>query len=474
MLFSGCPGGDRMTSEPDQCESPTSSTLPGEASPGEFMRRGSALIALIVGIQLAANLGFWVLASHLVPTDDLGDAGVLFTSLQFIVYLAGLGLTVTNSRFGTDNDADAHGLFTWSLLAVVCATAVGVSVFLVGLTLLIDHGMVESAVSRDLLGNSASGIGTLYVLAAGTAIALLVDVRLMALRRYDLLTGRAVLVGALRIPLLYAEVTSDAGLGVFVAAALPTFVYAISGVVALPRLTALRYHLRPPPGRYRRFVRFASVNYLATLLLEAPQFTLPVVVGLWVGGDEYANFFVAWGAAAAVLLLPAAVAQVSLVEGARDEGADRSRQRETMLIAIGIAVAALVGSIVANDLVTIVYGSEYRRAAELLPYFVAAAVPWAVTTVLLTEARIEHDHTNTVAITVCLGFSTLLPAMLLVPDSGIDGAVAAWLGGNLLTAAVAVAGAMVRARSARSVVTMSDAAPGNSPGPSAGGKIGEV
>jgi O-antigen/teichoic acid export membrane protein len=45
----------------------------------------------------------------------------------------------------------------------------------------------------------------------------------------------------------------------------------------------------------------------------------------------------------------------------------------------------------------------------------------------------------TMAITASFALATLVPAALLVPEHGGDGATAAWLIGNLVAAAVALA-----------------------------------
>ena len=56
----------------------------------------------------------------------------------------------------------------------------------------------------------------------------------------------------------------------------------------------------------------------------------------------------------------------------------------------------------------------------------------------LTEVRVLHRHIPTVAITGVLTVSILVPALVLVPEQGIDGATKAFLVGNVVAAAVAL------------------------------------
>ena len=101
----------------------------------------------------------------------------------------------------------------------------------------------------------------------------------------------------------------------------------------------------------------------------------------------------------------------------------------------------VVGAILATlgrELIVTLYGPEYQEAADVLPWLVAAAIPWAVTSVYLTEARVRHRSGATVLITAVLSLAILVPALVLVPEDGIDGAATAFLAGNIVAAIVAL------------------------------------
>ena len=80
---------------------------------------------------------------------------------------------------------------------------------------------------------------------------------------------------------------------------------------------------------------------------------------------------------------------------------------------------------------------------------VAAGIPWAVTSLYLSEVRILHRHVATVAITGALTIGIVAPALVLVPEHELDGAKTAWLLGNIAAAIVAIiAVRLTRARNA--------------------------
>ena len=104
-----------------------------------------------------------------------------------------------------------------------------------------------------------------------------------------------------------------------------------------------------------------------------------------------------------------------------------------------LMAAGTVVTFLGREVVVMAYGEGYRDAAHLLPRMMLAGVPWALTSLYLSEARILHRHVATVAITVTLTLAIIGPALVLVPDRGIEGAADAWLGGNVVAAVVAVA-----------------------------------
>jgi O-antigen/teichoic acid export membrane protein len=111
--------------------------------------------------------------------------------------------------------------------------------------------------------------------------------------------------------------------------------------------------------------------------------------------------------------------------------------------------AATLATDLGNDLVTAVYGEDYSDAARVLPGLVAGTIAWAVTSIYLTEARVRHRHVATVAITLTLTAATLVPALILVPDEGLDGATQAFLVGNIAAAVVAFGCHLVVGRTVR-------------------------
>jgi O-antigen/teichoic acid export membrane protein len=391
---------------------------------------GSAVLVVGAAVQALGGSVFWLIAARTDTQTDVGHATALFTSVLFVAFVAGLGLPVATARFAAGRSRDDHVLFGW---AVAASTTASLSLAIAYLWVVSPRAVDEL---RDWHG--AAGPALFAFLTVGTTLSLLIDVRLMTQRRWSLVLIR-MSIGALgRFPMLLIPMSSSRSIWLLVLAGLPTAVTGFAGVALLPAVTGAMHRLRPLPGAARAMVRYSAVNWLSTLTYQAPAFALPVIVLLHVEADTYGSFYVAWGVVNLACYIPTAIGQALLAEGGRDGARIRSQVRLAAGVAVGLMALGAAVTWVGSELVVTLYGEDYREAARILPALVSAAIPWAVTSVYLTEARVRHHSGATVAITATLSASILLPALVLVPDRGLDGAALAFLGGNLMAAMVAL------------------------------------
>jgi O-antigen/teichoic acid export membrane protein len=405
----------------------------GERLRSSLLLQGSAWILIALALQSVLGFAFWVAGSRVASTAELGRASALYTGIQFVNYASGLGLTVALARHAVDRSRESDSLFGWAIGATVVSSMVGGTWYLAA----------SSSTATALVTGSALGWVVFGLYTAGSSIGLLADVRLMAHHRWGFMVGRIAVTGLVRLALVPFGGGIDPDVWLYHLMLAPL---AIGGVVAallLPRVGAGRISFARPAG-LASVARYSGVNWAATLASQAPQFVLPLVVAQSVASSTYANFFLAWTVTGLVFLVPGAIAQVLLVEGAKDATGHPDheprpdRAREALAFSLGLAVLALVGAIVAGQLMVVLFGDGYRSAGETLPLLMAAGIPWSIAAVRLSEARIRRDQLATVAITMTLGLGILVPTVAWVPDHGTGGAVAAWLLGNGAAALVAV------------------------------------
>ena len=203
------------------------------ASGHRHLLTGSAALVLTAGVQALSGALFWLIAARVDDQTDVGHATALFTSVLFVAFVAGLGQPVAAARYAAGRTRADHVIFAWG----AGATAVAAAIFGVVYLLVVSPPAIDEL--RDWHG--AAGPALFIVLCSGTALSLLLDVRLMTQRRWGLVLGRASIVGFARFPLLLLPVDQDRAVWLLVVAALPT---AVSG---LRRHGLAPEGHRPPP-----------------------------------------------------------------------------------------------------------------------------------------------------------------------------------------------------------------------------------
>ena len=267
-------------------------------------------IWLLAG-TLVISLGsfvFWLLVARHVPADDVGRATALFSATLFVSYLTSLGLPIAVSRYAADRTPGSATLFAWSMLLTLVSSLVGTIAF----------AAVAPETIRDGLASFPSALAwpVVFLFGAGLSISVLVDVRLMALRRWSLVFWKGMLTAVIRLPFLLWIPDTGAAMFVYAVAAGG---FTLAGLVFLLPLSRPGWlRLRPLPARARRAAHFAGVNYIGQVAVQAPLFGVPFVVLVHVGAVENARFYLSWGVMTVVYVGVQMVCQALLVEGGRD------------------------------------------------------------------------------------------------------------------------------------------------------------
>lgn len=380
---------------------------------------------------LVVSLGsfvFWLVVARQVSADDVGRATALFSATMFVCYLTSLGLPIAVSRYASDRTQGSATLFAWSLVLTIASSLLGVIAF----AAIAPNSIRESLTSWPPL----LAWTVVFLLVAGLSISVLVDVRLMALRRWSLVFWRALLIAAIRLPFLLWVPDEGAALYIYVVAAGGFAITGLAFLVPLARRDWLR--LRPLPAKARRAVRFAEVNYLGQLAVQAPFFAVPFVVLVHVNAVENARFYLSWGVMAVVYVSLQMISQALLVEGGRG-GADHRRQAAAAMgVGLAITGSATVLSLALGPLLARLYGPDYGPVATLLPLLMAGTIPLAVTMTMLTTARIREHSYSTIAVAVAFAVAVLVPTVFLAARHGTIGAAWGWTVGNTIAAVLAL------------------------------------
>jgi O-antigen/teichoic acid export membrane protein len=389
------------------------------------------LLATTLTVSVGSFL-YWLLVAQRVPADDVGRATALFSATLFVTYATSLGLPIAVSRYASARTEGAAVLYTWSLVLTVASSAVGVAVFAV---------VAPTSVREGFADWPAAGWCIVFAFVAGQSVAVLVDVRLMALRRWSMVFLRSLLIASLRLPFVLWVPVDGAAFYVYAVAIGGFVVTGLVFLLPLAREDGLR--LRPLPDTTNRAVRFAAVNYVGQLAVQAPYFAVPLFVLTAVGAVENAQFYVSWGVMSVIYVGVQMVAQVLLVEGGRDGADHRQQVAVTLGASLSLTTVATLASFLLGSVIADLYGPDYDSVSTFLPLLVAGTIPFSVTTTLLTHSRIRERTVATIVVTVGFAASVLVPTSLLTREHGALGAAWGWMIGNTVAAVIATAATLL-------------------------------
>ncbi|CAN5583307.1 hypothetical protein BH10ACT1_BH10ACT1_28940 [soil metagenome] len=411
-----------------------SSSAGAQAGGHKHLLTGSSVLVVGAAVQGLGGMVFSLIVAQWDTKAHFGDASALFTSILFVTYLAGLGLPVALARYASDRSTDSHVVFAWGAIFTAIASVVASGLYLF---------LVHPKAAHVLWDwNPVGGFALFAVVVMGSAFSLVVDVRCMTMRRWNLVLVRVGLVAVAKVALLPIGQSSEhRPVLLFLYLGGPVALSGFVGLAMLGRITGGRHRLSPRPPTARSAVRYSLINYVSTLAYQAPYFALPIIVLVHVDSATNSSFYVAWGIVAIAFYVPSAIGQALLAEGGKDGAQLRSQMRLAMLLAVGLMGAGTIITFLGKGVVVAAYGEDYRDSAHILPAMMLAGIPWAMSSLYLTEARVMHRHASTVVITATLTLAIIVPALILVPGTGkghgLDGASTAWLVGNVLAAIVA-------------------------------------
>jgi len=374
---------------------------------------------------------FWTITAHLYPQSVVGGATGIYSVVQLVVFLTGAGLPLVIGRYASGADRESGTLYVWTLILTSCLSAIGTTILFV---------CFDDSLRSELLEHGPLvGILAFFLAVNGFSLAAVSEIRLLAVRRARAVFIRITAAGIVPIILvMFIRTRTDDAL-------LVTSIWCFGNLmIAVISMILLRgplgpHHLFPLPSQRTAAARFASVSMLTQITMFSPLFIVPVMVLAQVSDSAYAVFYLAWGAGTAVFLIPTAIGAVLIVEGGRNQSTTTTDTTAALVIGVGISLLATLASIPAGIAMALLLGPEYHGVITLVPVFVLAGVPWSITYLLVSNARI-YERTREVWI-ICITFAigVLAPAIPLIRAYGATGSAIAWLIGTTVAAIAAIA-----------------------------------
>ncbi len=423
---------------------PTAGPMLAPVTGGNEVARRSSALLLSVAVMGVGGLAFNAIAAHLVNTEEFGVQASLFFWVTLVNQLTSMGLPVAVARLSRySHTLSERPLLLWSFLYTAASSVAGAALFFLFAG---DRLRPEVRAALHAWGGLAAFL-VISGIVVGFSLALLVEIRLMAVGLGKWVVVRSVLVNIARCGLLLVPALRREPMMLLVLNAGINALSGLVGAVILSVWTRRQPHgpLVPVPRELAPELRFATVNWLGTVALLGAQFGFPVIADITPA--QNAAFYLAWQVMAMVFVVPVSVGHVVVSETSR--GAHHSSRTpfvKGLVLSVSITgLAAAASFVVAGPLTRLVFGVKYGTTADVLPIVLTAAVPWCLTSLLLARARADGDGVATVLITSIYGVIVLLVAAFFTRNDPGQSANA-WLCANALAAGAAWLASLARGR----------------------------
>ena len=226
---------------------------------------------VVLGIISLSGLLFWILAAANYTDDDVGRAAAWYTLIQLVVIGSAFGAPIIINRTGGSERAAVTTGATLATVAALALPAALVAPLFAG---------SEWRTIGSISGLTLSGLMALLVL--GSASAILVDARLVSLRRWRWLFVRAAVPSVIRVLALLVDPWDASDAWIVTAAAGPVALSGLVGVIALWRSGSIQAALPQALNSSER--RFFLVQHLGAVATQLPYHVVPFLVARQVAG----------------------------------------------------------------------------------------------------------------------------------------------------------------------------------------------
>ncbi len=388
--------------------------------------RGQAVVLSGARIGAAVVSAFWlILAARTLTLSEYGDLAQVVSLSVVLTAASDLGLSIILAHDAARDPTSSRLV----LRAVVRAR------LLLGIPACLAMALLYRAAAA---GPELAVVGIISISMLATMIHQSFSVCLRGIGDVRPEAGNEFVSRLLVLGLGYATVLAGGGVVGAVA------VYALADVLSAVALTAYGRRRLPRPVAPRHVE--ISVHRVARLALIVVGMTIYARADLWLMGVLKGSVSVARYAAPyrlfeGSLLVASAFAALVPNAVARSQRGDLQRNvwRLAMVAVVLTSVAALVGFVIAEPMLRVLYGERYASTAPTLRILLVAAIPSAAVLVMVQATALTRRRATLVGVVVALVVN-VVANLMVIPEFGTDGAAAVTLGTQALLALWLAAG----------------------------------
>jgi O-antigen/teichoic acid export membrane protein len=386
---------------------------------------------LLLGASVGASAFgflFWIVAARTLTQATFASSGAAISAMAFVSGLSATGLAQVLVRFLPGAGAGSAGLIR--RIYVSSAAIAGVMALIAAET--------AGTWSPRLDRLASDHLWTLGFVAGAMVLAVfaLQDGALTGIGQARWIPFENILYGIVRLALLGALAAGT--LSIIVAWWLPAL--AAVGAVSVLLFTRLvpRHAAATADSPRASTFRFAAASLIGSSLGLTAATLTPIIVIASVGAHEGARFYAAWTVMVGLTLISVSTATSLTAMGGAEAGEFRAATLRALRQIVGLSVVAVAFVCVLARPILSLFGAGYGGGAPVLRLLVLSVVPFCVSMLGLSVARVRESVGAILLWEGTLVCVALPLGALLVSRHGAEGAAIAWLAAQLIAALVSV------------------------------------
>lgn len=364
------------------------------------------------------GLIFWMLAAKLYTTESVGIATALISSITLLVLLSRFGLDQSLIRFFPERDKSS-----------VFSTSVAITTFFAVLFGIIFITGIEIWLPQfDIVWEYAF----LYlILLAANSIASLIGVSFVALRKAEYYFFQNLLFCS-RVFFLFPLVFLGA-LGILSSIGVSFILFFIFSSFFLFKFGINLSHVD------REFLKdslhFSAGNYIAGLLMTAPNQILPIMVLNFLGAEETARYYIAYAIASILFMIPGAFSISLFVEGSYGEALKKNTLKSLFAIVFLLIPAVILLYLFGGILLGII-GKSYVEGFDLLRILALSSFFGAICQLYFSIKKVQKDVKGLIFLSSLIFVLLIGLSYIFILEFGIVGVGYAWIVGYGLSSLI--------------------------------------
>jgi O-antigen/teichoic acid export membrane protein len=386
---------------------------------------------LLLGASVGASAFgflFWIVAARTLTQATFASSGAAISAMAFVSGLSATGLAQVLVRFLPGAGSGSAALIR--RIYVSSAAIAGVMALIAAETAGTWSPRLDRLAS-DHLWTLGFVFGAMVL-----AVFALQDGALTGIGQARWIPFENILYGIVRLALLGALAAGT--LSIIVAWWLPALAAVGAVSMLLFRRLVPDHAAATGDGARASTFRFAAASLIGSSLGLTAATLTPIIVIASVGARDGARFYAAWTVTVGLTLISVSTATSLTAMGGAEAGEFRAATVRALRQILGLSVVAVAFVCVLARPILSLFGAGYGGGAPVLRLLVLSVVPFCVSMLGLSVARVRESVGAILLWEGTLVCVALPLGAILVSRHGAEGAAIAWLAAQLIAAVVSV------------------------------------